>query len=135
MTTFVGSFLGDDATTTPALPDGYGAVVVRYWFTSHVELRSAEQVVNDRPNYDIWVPPPVLLVDRQPARASWSTWCYPLPAGDHEIAVTEPAPATRQVHLAPGTVEHLDYKVTIVYEKDHLDSRVLGSRPTGGFTA
>lgn len=117
-------FLGETA-DLPQPPAGFGAVLLTFHFTSHVELYRSGLLVDDRPNYDIWIPPPLLHIDGRPVRASWSRWWYPLRAGSHEVAVREPAPARRRVEIAAGGLARLEYRASIMIRKDHTDTQVL----------
>lgn len=116
-------FVGDGA-LPPARP-GSGRVLLTFHFTSQVQLYRDGVQVHDRPNYDVWIPPPVLRIDGQPVRASWSTWCYPLRPGPHEIEVGEPAAARQRVEVAAGTLLRLAYQASITIRKDHTDTRIL----------
>jgi hypothetical protein len=119
-------FLGDDGPDElPDLPDGWGALAVTYWFTSAVDLVSGDTVVNERPNYDIWVPPPVVRLDGREVRASWSRWWYPLRPGPHDVEVAEPALARARVEVVAGEVGRLNYRARIRIRKDHTDTEVL----------
>ncbi|MEO3776598.1 hypothetical protein ABGB16_07055 [Micromonospora sp. B11E3] len=117
-------FLGA-AADAPQPPAGFGAVVATFHFTSHVELYRSGMLVNDRPNYDIWVPPPLLYVDGQQVRASWSRWWYPLRPGAHDVEVRQPATARRRVEVAAGGLVRLEYRASIMIRKDHTDTQVL----------
>lgn len=120
-------FLGATA-EPPAPPVGWGAVTVEYWFTSAVDLVRGDTVVNDRPNYDIWVPPPVARVDGREVRASWSCWWYPLRPGPHDVEVVEPARASVRVEVEAGEVRRLRYRARIRIRKDHTDTQILAWR-------
>ncbi|MEV4202672.1 hypothetical protein [Micromonospora globbae] len=126
-------FLGD--ADAPPPPPGHGVLVVTFHFTSKVELYRSGMLLRDRPNWDIWVPPPVLTVDGQPVRASWSTWCYPLPAGPHQVDVREPAAAGRRVEVVAGEAHRLRYDASVTIRKDHTDTRVLQWHGTGRWRA
>ena len=128
----VAVFLGDEV-GAPAVPEGRGAVVVRYRFASRVRLVADCRVVNDRPNYELWVPAPVALIDATPVRASWSLWCYLLPPGGHQIEVTGPAAAIQRVEVSAGEIRRVEYRVEIVIDKDPTDTDVIEWHATGGF--
>ncbi|HEX5494335.1 MAG TPA: hypothetical protein VFX70_07170 [Mycobacteriales bacterium] len=124
-------FLGDgDGTGGPVPPDGWGAVACVFWFTSAVDLVRADRVVNDRSNYDIWVPRPVLRVDGRDVPASWSGWWYPLRPGPHQVEVLEPAPAGLRVQVTAGATDRLRYRARIRIRKDHTDTHILEWRST-----
>jgi hypothetical protein len=124
-----GGHLAGDA-PVPAPPPGHGAVVLTLWFDSTVELGTDDRVVDERPNYDIWIPAPVVRIDGVPVPVSWARWWYPLPAGPHEVEVARPVAATRRVQLADGVTVALAYRARLRIRKDATDTRVLGQGGT-----
>lgn len=97
----------------PALPAGWGAIEVQYHFSRQGAdgTRAAFAAAALR---NIWIPPPALLVDGSPRQASWSTWWYPVPAGQHEVEVREPGQAATPVQVPAGQVLRLTYAAEIV---------------------
>jgi len=120
-------FVGDDPHLgkLPEPPGGLGALVCQYWFDSKLEVVRGDRVIYSRSNYNVWVPPPVVLVDGRKVRASWSGWWLPMRAGPHEIEVCEPVPARLRVELTAGTNHQLRYRVNLRIRKDYLDGPVL----------
>ncbi|MGC4812566.1 hypothetical protein ACLQ29_18730 [Micromonospora sp. DT228] len=117
-------FVGAD-TDSPTPPGGQAGVLLTFFFTSQVQLYRGDVLVDDRPNWDIWIPPPVLLIDGAPARASWSSWFYPLPVGAHQVEIREPAAARQQLDVVVDGVARLRYEAAITIRKDHTDTHVL----------
>jgi hypothetical protein len=119
-----GAFL-DGGARVPAPPAGYGALVVTYWFDSAVDLVRDGVVVDDQPNWDTWIEPPVVQLDGVPVAASWARWWYPLPSGPHEIEVTGPVPAAGRVEVDEGAVVSLAYRANLRLRKDFATGALL----------
>ncbi len=112
-------------TAVPQPPDGHGALLLTSWFTSTVEIFVNGAMVHDRPNYDIWIPPPSLRLDGAQAEVGWAPWWYPLSAGPHRVEITTPGPAMLDVEIAEGAVVALAYRADIRIRKDSTDGVVL----------
>jgi hypothetical protein len=117
----------------PALPPGFGALLVSYWFTSTVEIVHADRVMDDGANFDVWTPWPDVRLDGQPVPASWAHWWYPLRSGPHEISVNGPAAARFRTDLAAGQVLRLKYRADVRIRKHISDTIVVDHTGTATF--
>jgi hypothetical protein len=115
----------------PPLPAGWGAVEVTFDFTSEVVVESGGVPVEERPNHETWVDPPVLTIDDQERRAGWLVWLYPLPAGPHRLGFRSPAAAERTVEVAAGQVNRISYRAEVVFRKDQAEAASPGGPITG----
>jgi hypothetical protein len=115
----------------PAPPPHWGAVVLDLSFSGVVTLVRGESVVDERPNWDGWEPPPVVRIDGLAVPGGWGRWWYPLRPGDHDVEVVEPGAARLRVEVPSGQVRTVQYQAQITVRKDETDTTVLGRSATG----
>ncbi|KHD73195.1 hypothetical protein [Actinoplanes utahensis] len=118
-----GWFLGDGSP-----PDGlagdHGVLVVTGALRRTLTI-NGHGVLDPTGEAGAWVPWPELTVAGTPRPFSWRTWCYRLPAGEHELVVTARPPRTsvtvpeidaepfvRTVTITAGAVTRVDLLVT-----------------------
>jgi hypothetical protein len=112
--TFVGDNLDSPAQPLPEPP----LLFVTYWFDSREQVVAEGIVIDEQPSIQRWIAPPEVYLDGAPAPASWSGWCYPLPAGPHEIEVRAPCPARLSVNVTPTAQVAVVYRAKLRFRSD-----------------
>src|SRR5690606_3174914 len=111
-----------DGAPPPDPPEGCGAIAPTSSFRTKVETAAGSWSPHVM---STWTSPPTVRIAGRPAPASWSTWWYPVPAGPHDIEVTEPASARLRVQVVAGRTHYVHCRARIRVVRDRSDSHVV----------
>lgn len=134
-------FLGDHLDRAlPALPTPtalWGAIVVVYWFRSHIKIFNDGRLEDEEFNLTRWTDPPDARIDRLSVPASWSGWWYPLPEGPHRLEIRAPGATASvlNVNVAAGTTQRFLYRAEVTYHVDLQTDEVFDVSATGTLDA